>query len=189
MAALYPMRPAGSYTTPWDTISNAVTGEIHPPELFEELSDEEIDIGRDEAEWAAADSHLKGVIADACWWSAQIEILTAWDPNNSGFPDDVFRWAMGLLNRSVEVAGLDPRYLRTMAWACLTAQRPQEAFDAASESIAAEPSNPEGWRLKGNAAFFLGRLQESEYCLSTALKMAPGNPVLIGSLKEIRAAM
>ena len=169
--------------------SNLATGEPHPQDLLDAMSDDDESIATGEATWAKTNPQLGPVIGDACWWLAQVEVLMAWhESNGQPISEEVLNYSVHLLMNAIEIVGQDPRYLRTVSWAFTTAQYLQQAYEGAGFAIAAEPEHPEGWRLKGNACFMLGKFEEAEYCFTTALKFAPGNAVLLGSLRELKEA-
>ena len=166
--------------------SNIATGEPHPSDSLAQMSEPDKSLASRIADAAQSDDALVPLIADAAWWRAQGEVLTAWSASGE-IPTDVVGFALDLLSTAVRVGGEQPRYLATIAWTYLTAGRVSEAYDAAGIAIASDSTNPESWRLKGNSAFMLGMLQEAEYCYTSALRLAPGNPVLEESLRLVRS--
>ena len=167
--------------------SNIATGEPHSDDLLAKMSAADKALAVSAAEEATNDPSLIAKIGDGAWWRAQGELMAAWRGGQGIISDELFEFTLVLLRNAIAVAGDQPKYLTTVAWAYLTCMRIPEAYDAAGVATARDGTNPEAWRIRGNAALMLGRAGEAESFFGRALDLAPGNPVLQESLRLARA--
>jgi tetratricopeptide (TPR) repeat protein len=125
--------------------------------------------------------------ADAAWWSAQRLMLANYDPATETVPDEVVTEVMELLHKALIIGGpKESLYYGTLAQLYLTMHDFGKAYEVASLAVSLDPRNCESLRLKGNAAWMLGRPSEAEGLFRRALDIEPGHPALVQSLLLVK---
>jgi tetratricopeptide (TPR) repeat protein len=163
-------------------VSTLLTLKPHPHDKLATISASDQDLARGVADELLTDPEAATIAADADWWLAQLRITQAYDQRSGQVNLALLETGIDYVQAAIQIGGSRARYLATLAQAFLTAQRPEEAYDAACGAVDAtdddaERMMPESLRLKGNSAYSLDHYQEAEDAYVEALRR---NPSIIG---------
>jgi tetratricopeptide (TPR) repeat protein len=171
--------------------SNLATLEQHPEEKLARMSAADRDLAARISESLRQDPIWKGVVADSCWWFAQ-HLLTRcgsdtveWNP--ADVPPDVIEACVILLKSSISIDGTQAKFYGTLANTYMATMDARAAYDVASLSVQLDPQYVEGFRLKGNSAFMLGRLNEAEQSYKAGLAIDPNETGILAALTVLEA--
>jgi tetratricopeptide (TPR) repeat protein len=122
---------------------------------------------------ALANDELRAIAGNAAYQRGLTHMIAAYDPaTNSNDPDQVAN-ATHYVKAALEVGPQKSLYLCSLSQLSMQISDSESAYAYADAALKSDASNGEALRLKGNAAWVLGRNDEAESLLIDALRVAP----------------
>jgi len=166
--------------------TNIATNEPDPPQLLDKIPESDRAKAYEIAETLRKHDELAIFVADAAWWRAQGEIMTAYKKRGEASPEIVV-FSLNLLETSIAIAPTESRFYETRAWIYMVAGQISEGHEAAQEAIIHDATSFEAWRLKGVATYLLGNPEHAVACFDIGLTLDPSNSFLKTAIKIARS--